>query len=419
MSPDRPVGNPSTLILVGDARAALATLGEHSVHCVVTSPPYWGLREYDGETHGEGFIGLEETLDEHLDALVAVFREVRRVLRPDGTLWLNYGDSYCGSGSTGSTSGYLQGKKRSEAKRATPRVAGLKPKDLMMLPFRVADALQRDGWWIRKDIIWHKPNPMPEPVKDRPTVSHEFVWLMSPSGKYFYDQDAVRTDSPGWHGNNFNVRAPERHARENRIVPEEQQPLGANLRDVWTIPSSRFPGAHFATFPPKLVEPCVQAGTSDHGCCGSCGAQWKRQTEKTYRKHRPSGSKTPRSELGNKYAPETNRGSFGTNLRKDVQTVGWEPDCGCDDAPLLSRPVVLDPFGGAGTVGLVANRLGRDAVLVELSRKYADMSKDRIEAESPLFADVRVTQPDTRMYTRFGGNAEERSDDDDNCRRVD
>ena len=252
----------SVRILVGDCLDRLQTLPEESVHCVVTSPPYWGLRDYGVE----GAIGLEPTLQEHLEMIVTVFREVRRVLRKDGTLWLNYGDCYHNGDS----------------------LSGLKPKDLVMMPARAALALQADGWWLRSEIVWHKPNPMPESVRDRPTSAHEKLFLLTKAARYFYDAEAVRTKTD------------------------------ANLRNVWTIPTHAYPDAHFATFPPKLVEPCIKAGC-------------------------PVGG------------------------------------------------VVLDPFGGSGTVGLIASRLGRDAILIELNPEYAEMAERRIHGDAPLLADVGVS----------------------------
>ena len=178
-------------ILIGDVREKLATLDDESVHCVVTSPPYWGLRSYGGEA---GMIGLEPTLEAHIEALVSVFRQVWRVLRPDGTLWLNVGDVYANDGKWGGTTGGKHAKELHSEPIGRAKVkTGLKPKDLMMLPARVALALQADGWWLRSEIIWAKPNPMPESVTDRPTSSHEKIFLLSKAAKYFYDAEAVRT----------------------------------------------------------------------------------------------------------------------------------------------------------------------------------------------------------------------------------
>ena len=254
----------SVRILVGDCLERLRTLPEESVHCVVTSPPYWGLRDYGVE----GAIGLEPTFGEHINTIVTIFREVRRVLRSDGTLWLNYGDRYHNGDS----------------------LSGLKPKDLVMMPARVALALQADGWWLRSEIVWHKPNPMPESVRDRPASAHEKIYLLTKSARYFYDAEAVRVAcSPNTHARRKDrERAPRKGSdtydrragtwKEKRTVAEQAE-IGANLRNVWTIPTHAYPDAHFATFPPKLVEPCIKAGTSEKGCCPECGAPRVRVVE--------------------------------------------------------------------------------------------------------------------------------------------
>ncbi|MCE9592109.1 MAG: site-specific DNA-methyltransferase [Planctomycetes bacterium] len=216
---------------VGDALAILPTLPENEFRCCVTSPPYWGLRDY-GIT---GQIGAEESLDEYVTNLVGVFREVRRVLADDGTLWLNLGDSYTSGNRRWRETDRKNPARAMSYRPPTPR--GLKPKDLVGVPWRVAFALQADGWYLRSDIIWHKPNCQPESVKDRPTRSHEYVFLLTKSEEYHYDHEAVReiADIPG--------------QRRNR-------------RTVWSINTEPFSGAHFATFPTALVEPCVLAGTT-------------------------------------------------------------------------------------------------------------------------------------------------------------
>ena len=314
-----------TTILVGDARERLRELPAESVHCVVTSPPYWGLRSYTGDP---GMIGLEPTFGEHLDNLIAVFREVRRVLRPDGTLWLNYGDAYAGGGAPTCSPGLRVGKGGTRprdqwTRNPEARPSAGKPKDLMMMPARVAMALQADGWWLRSEIIWHKPNPMPESVRDRPTCAHEKVFLMSRSARYFYDADAVREAaeygrriySKEWRSSTQN---PGMNRSGGGIVTGADPDSGRNLRNVWSIPPRPFRDAHFATFPHALVEPCVKAGCPEGG-------------------------------------------------------------------------TVLDPFGGAGTVGLTAMGLGRNAVLIEISEEYAEMARARLADAAPMFYDVRVS----------------------------
>jgi site-specific DNA-methyltransferase (adenine-specific) len=222
-------------IITGDCRDALATLPEQSIHCCITSPPYFGLRDYGIDKQ----IGLEQTPEAFVAEMVTVFREVRRVLRDDGTLWLNLGDSYARTGGWSSNDG-LDGLARGESGRAKSNIqagtngqrrpSGLKEKDLVGIPWRVALALQADGWYLRQDIIWHKPNPMPESATDRCTKAHEYVFLMAKSERYYFDGNSIR------------------------------QPSGANQRSVWKVNTKPFKGAHFATFPTELVLPCVLAG---------------------------------------------------------------------------------------------------------------------------------------------------------------
>src|SRR3974390_998869 len=259
------MGNTFTII-PGDCLVALQSLPDESVNCCVTSPPYWGLRDYGAK----GQIGLEPTPEDYVERLVQVFREVRRVLKTDGTLWMNLGDSYNAAGREGHGTriGYKQGTNRASANgtdhnRAT--APELKPKDLVGIPWRVAFALQADGWWLRSDIIWSKPNPMPESVTDRPTKAHEYLFLLARSERYYYDADAIaevatcyrmrgpalHPDSVSTNGNSGLCRRPKTDFR--------------NRRSVWTIATHPFPEAHFATFPPSLIEPCILAGCPEGG----------------------------------------------------------------------------------------------------------------------------------------------------------
>ena len=429
-------------ILHGDCREVLRDLPAESVHCVVTSPPYWGLRSYGGD---EGMIGLERTFDEHLGNLVAVFREVRRVLRDDGTLWLNYGDAYCGY----KGNNYQKNPEASNLQKnsqlpsghdiGTPHTSGLKPKDLMMMPARVAMALQADGaadihamkaimdvrnrifdaydgqdetppdrilavleamqieyaqakgesWWLRSEIIWAKPNPMPESVTDRPTNSHEKLFLLTKSAKYFYDAEAVRKPSNGWAGD-FKPKCPERmEAQKFGGTRNEHNQATANLRNVWTIATHSYKGAHFATFPPKLVEPCIKAGTSERGVCGECGAPWTRNTYKGELIPDAKGYK-PR---GNIRDVGIGSGMRAAGYDKPTpnhhyvkQTTGWAPTCEhkADTVPAT----VLDPFAGSGTVGHVSLSLGRSFIGVEINAEYVEMGKRRTGSTAPLFTEV-------------------------------
>ena len=634
----------STSILVGDARERLRELPAGSVHCVVTSPPYWGLRSYEGES---GMIGLEKTFDEHLVNLVAVFREVRRVLRDDGSVWLNYGSAYAGGGRGGGAEGSKQrtnagsliaplraaspnqprqhqndpacgsdgrgllncrepdcvcsglcgecqaairshhgrtdgtllpdaqslrpsgttdrdterqgysppapsppahlesstpqssqpppvacspersqaasvdqsapGSSRHDVPATSCRGCGFdipgtfrqwpvscsrtgnglfssaygnyaiaphKAKDLINMPAFVAEALRADGWYLRSKIIWNKPNPMPESCTDRPTSAYEEMFLMTKAPHYFYDADAVRvtlkedtiqryergrSDDQKWAdggpgdqtlarslthmadkhrgqyakpyegktGKDFSDSgAQDARGVKARIVDAVRsgRVTGANLRNVWTIPTSSYKSAHFATFPPALVEPCIRAGTSERGVCGECGAPWKRQVDVS---HENPGNRTtngPRSE-----AQRHETAGFSQRLEKRSTTTGWAPTCEHYDdryrerdlarQPKCARKrrqraawpgrwrrvraraggkawdtvpaVVLDPFGGSGTVGLVAERLQRDAILIELSSKYADMARKRIVDDAPLLNTVEMHDEDNTEVPRL------------------
>jgi DNA modification methylase len=346
--------------MVGDCRDRLRELPDASVHCCVTSPPYFGLRDYGVD----GQMGLEPTPDEYVAGMVDVFREVRRVLRDDGTLWLNIGDSYAGSwGAQGKreTPGEISRNSiRNHPKRSSntgsARGLGCKAKDLIGIPWMLAFALRADGWYLRQDIIWSKPNPMPESVRDRCTKAHEYLFLLSKGPRYYFDADGVREDAAsswdpdnckapdGWDTGVGGHGALHRQGRQAgssgnkarkpasaRGVPVDTDGKSAgavagsvpwqgttrNKRSVWTVPTQPFSEAHFATFPPALIEPCIMAGCPEGG-------------------------------------------------------------------------TVLDPFGGAGTTGLVADRLGRDAILIELNPEYAAIAERRLNADSPLFAEVKA-----------------------------
>jgi DNA modification methylase len=335
----------SIKILQGNCLETLSSLEEKSVNTCVTSPPYWGLRDYgtgewvggDPDCNHEGTVlghnknfvdregrgsnnksissgdcykcgavrkddqlGLEETPEKFVKNLVNVFREVRRVLRDDGTVWLNLGDSYCGTGHKGDTKDmyFSQGSARNGQSFAlNNKIEGLKSKDLIGIPWRVAFALQADGWYLRQDIIWHKPNPMPEPVKDRCTKSHEYIFLLSKSPKYYYDYEAVK------------VKASDAADYDT-----------SNKRSVWSIPVASYSGAHFATYPPELIKPCILAGCPEGG-------------------------------------------------------------------------TVLDPFGGSGTTAQVASNLNRNAILCELNPEYVEIAKGRLHDSLGMFLDMTVETP--------------------------
>jgi DNA modification methylase len=569
-------------ILVGDVLAGLRAMPDASVQCVVTSPPYWGLRNYNVE----GQIGLEPTPEMYVEKMVEVFREVRRVLRDDGVVWLNLGDSYTSGNreTNGTREGYKQQTNRGASGECdAPRLSmppGLKPKDLVGIPWRVAFALQADGWYLRSDIIWSKsacvastaedkPNPMPESVTDRPTKSHEYVFLLAKQERYFYDADAVhepttsdRVRGPAKHpskdtnGNDGLCRRPIGEWRNRRTVWEiATQPFSADLqtahyarvgldavsdgmthivspncpvhgdlvdllttvicggrvddllshiersdtrrvqellsdcaptgwnlaqdygldnlgsllrecvrsatqhnmqihkkgRDPATSPAcmpsdgtsfhtddkqalreffeqqksilsnntlpdeldahslGRIPFRnagillsnihnncmcsfyksftkktdHFATFPEALVEPCIKAGTSERGCCPTCGAPWEREVETTrvpdpgrraVRQRRPDEAWN----AGRGQPPHT-----GYRGLRDSVTTGWRPTCTCDVAETVPC-VVLDPFGGSGTVAKVARDLGRSSILIELNPEYVRIAKKRLRVGEQL-----------------------------------
>ncbi len=355
----------SVRILVGDCRDLLRTLPDECVHCVVTSPPYWGLRDYG---IGADAFGLEPTYQLYVEHAVEVFREVRRVLRKDGTLWLNLGDSYLGH-----TRGGVQ---RAIACDKPDKEPSLKSKDLCGIPWRVAFALQADGWWLRQDIIWAKPNPMPESVTDRCTKAHEYMFLLSKSERYYFDADAIaekaKDNASRFNGgHDGNVDRQDNGRQDFALVTER------NKRSVWTVTTQPYSEAHFATFPPALIEPCILAGTSEKGCCAKCGTPWMRNTERTAMVIQRS---TRTHELG-----QTRSSGTMVEPAKSV-TTGWSPSCPCnaDVVPCT----VLDPFGGAGTTGLVADRLKRNAILIELNPAYAKMAEQRLKGDAGMFADV-------------------------------
>ena len=356
-------------ILQADARRI--PLQDQSVHCVVTSPPYWGLRDYGMN----GQLGLEGTPEEYIENMVAVFREVWRVLRDDGTCWMNMGDCYNAyNHNRGSAAG--ANKNHHEIMPSADRglsAQSLKPKDLVGMPWRLAFALQADGWYLRSDIIWAKPNPMPESVTDRPTKSHEYMFLLTKKPRYYYDADAVREDGiKGAAGSRFDIGKTGTRDGGDRAQSGYRNGSGRNLRDVWHIATQPYPAAHFATYPEKLVEPCVKAGTSKKGICSKCGAGWVRVVEREY----GFDDSSTRHIAGNDKT--IGQGWEGTQRRADVRTTttGWRPACECN-APTVPA-IVFDPFGGSGTTASVALKLGRRAVVMDIG--YHGLAKRRVFA---------------------------------------
>jgi DNA modification methylase len=369
-------------------------LDDESVQCVVTSPPYWGLRDYGVA----GQLGLERLHDcggwvtgQRCGAcficrMTAVFREVRRVLRPDGVCWVNMGDSYNAyNGNAGPGSGFSRGaacdtQRPKLASGHGLRTNGLKPKDLCMIPARLALSLQQDGWYLRQDIIWHKPNPMPESVTDRCTKSHEYVFLLAKSERYFYDAEAVKEQGSGLSGGACFGKVNKDGPGSRRLSDTENDSIRdgtRNLRSVWTITTQAFPEAHFATYPEALPERCIRAGTSEKGCCPACGKPWVRVVEKK------SGYEGARrvDDLCSRGLSRGTGWKSGSRLEEcgaGVKTLGWRPGCACGREPVPC--VVLDPFAGSGTTGVVAERLGRRFIGCELNPEYAEMAVRRIEA---------------------------------------
>lgn len=379
--------SPTWEIRQGDALDRLREMPDESVHCCVTSPPYFGLRSYidNGDPRKAQELGIEATPEEYVARMVEVFREVRRVLREDGTCWLNLGDSYAASRSYQVTDQKWRDVGNTKASEVP---AGLKPKDLVGIPWRVAFALQADGWWLRSDIIWSKPNPMPESVRDRPTKAHEYVFLLSKSERYFYDADAVaephartwdpRTNGGSLGGTSNRDEATGTSGRANR-KHSTPNPTGRNRRSVWEITTRPYPNAHFAVFPPELPRVCIKAGTSQKGCCPECGAPWERVVEVDRAKD-PTRH-TGRAAVGNGDRMDGDWPRMVTTSR----TTGWRPTCSHDGEP--APCTVLDPFSGAGTTGLVALRNGRSFIGIELNPDYVEMANRRLAHDSMTMPD--------------------------------
>ena len=347
-------------LLQGDVLDKLSEIETGTVQTCVTSPPYWGLRDYGVD----GQIGLERTPEEYVEKMVQVFREVKRVLRDDGTLWLNLGDSYVGSGRgpTGKTGIGNQTKRQGFDSPKVIVPPGLKPKDLAGIPWRVAFALQADGWYLRQDIIWHKPNPMPESVRDRCTKAHEYIFLLSKNRKYYFDNEAIKEDAKPesekrykstFHTGKKEISGQGRPGSASNTPGYKKWTGKRNKRSVWTVTTKPFKGAHFAVFPPDLIKPCILAGTSPRAC-EICGAPWERVVERE--------------------PMEIKRSGRGVALSI---TTGWRPTCTCENEG-KGRCIVLDPFAGSGTTLWVAEHYGRDSIGIELSPEYCELINKRM-----------------------------------------
>lgn len=367
------------LLLVGDVRETLKQIADKSVHCCVTSPPYWGLRDYGND----GQLGLEPTPTEYIDALVKVFKEIHRVLRDDGTLWINIGDSYASFRDGKVTPDTTRGESTGtfvEKGKASNRMASsfvntpIKHKDLVGIPWRLAFALQADGWYLRQDIIWAKPNPMPESVTDRCTKSHEYIFLLTKLPKYYFDYEAIKEKA-------VSNNKPRQFGATNQIgtlrndVGRIFEDSGTrNKRSVWAVTVKPFREAHFATFPSELIEPCVLSGTSEHGVCNQCGKQYERKMEKGEIPER----KTRDNTLGvHPNRLTTTRLNSVDMIAIPKHQVGWQKTCDC--AKSIPVPAtVLDPFFGSGTTGLVAQQLGRNWIGCEINPEYAKIASERL-----------------------------------------
>jgi DNA modification methylase len=371
-----PVGDDppkATLLYGADVRDTLKTIPDKSVQVICTSPPYWGLRDYGvqptiwgGDEKCDhdweetfcrkcgawmGTLGQEPHPKDFAAHVVEIMEEARRVLRDDGTLWLNLGDTYAANKSCqvpstkwGAAAPQLAGK------MSVPE--GFKPKDLVGVPWRVAFALQDKGWWLRSDIIWSKPNGLPESVTDRPTKAHEYVFLFTKKPHYFYDPEAIRE-------------------RQN-------DSSGHSRRSVWPVLTQPFEGAHFATWPPDLVRLMVKAGSSEKGCCPTCGAPWKRVVRRGEEpEFRYLNTKAERD--ANQVPNQPVKKRLPQKI-KTRNTLGWEPTCNCPAADPV-RCAVMDIFSGSGTTGMVALQENRNYIGIDLNEQYLEMAKARITGE--------------------------------------
>jgi DNA modification methylase len=401
----------------GDARAVLAELPAGSVQTCVTSPPYFGLRSYSG---GEHEIGAEGDLDAYIANLVAVFEGVKRVLRDDGTCWVNLGDAYSGGGSywpdapsnrpdaakaRGAPGAQINGA-RIKGQSRTP-MPGLKPKDLMMVPHRVAFALQAAGWYLRSAIVWEKSNCMPESVTDRPTMSYEMIFLLAKNPRYFYDAEAIKEPAAPLATTGRRERNVGGRTDGYTIAhgPVGTPATGRNKRAVWSVPTQPLKAAHFAAWPEKLVEPMILAGSSEKGQCPipECRAPWVRETR------RGGDVYTGIKENGNRYgsvahisgAPHSaGRGAKRNFGHVASETTGWRASCPHADLDPVPQ-VILDPFAGSGRSGVVARKLGRHFIGIDLNSQYLDLSRVQITAVQPPRWACRRDE-DHAAFTRKG-----------------
>lgn len=389
-------------LYVGGALDVLRQLPDQSVNCSICSPPYWGLRSYLSPEHPDkgSELGTEKTPDLFVAKLVEVFGELWRVLRDDGQLWVNIGDSY-NSGSSGGLGGstLAGGQANQERSNRNGRgyVPGLKPKDLCMVPARLAIALQSWGWYLRQELVWAKDSAMPESVKDRCTRSHEYIYMLTKKPRYFYDQDAIREPhAESSHkraalgfttdGTKYNKEKPDTPVGNLRNGSNPLHSAGRNARSVWRINPKPYPGSHFATYPPELPMRCIRAGTSEYGVCSICLAPWRRVVEhgevlstggsnKGARASNMDGVSVLGQKVGNAY-------NTGNMVQRAKRTVGWEPTCTHDSGVIPAT--VLDPFCGSGTTLYAARKLGRRSVGIDLDEKSAELLRERFGNQGVL-----------------------------------
>lgn len=429
----------TNIIYDSDALKGLKKLPDNCVHCCVTSPPYWGLRDYGVD----GQLGLESTPEEFVNKMVQIFDEVKRVLRNDGTLWLNLGDSYAGGGNNRGNNSPISDKQKSNKgstgqcskhqKNINCKAIGLKPKDLVGIPWMVAFALRSAGWYLRQDIIWSKPNPMPESVKDRCTKSHEYIFLLSKSNKYYYDYESIKVPlaegsyerklrgvsdtnkyANGAPGSSAQSLSQPRdnikkvivggkkhknlldkgqlthsfHTRNENNKEWQSKDLKANKKSVWDVPTKGYKDAHFATFPEKLIIDCIKAGSSEYGCCSNCKTPYIRIIEKKLvptKKASYNSKVDERDLIADKLDQGSNRMKDGhkPGWAYESKTLKWIPNCNCNAS--IEPCIILDPFMGSGTTAVVARKLNRNYVGIEINPKYIEISENRLSKELGMF----------------------------------
>ena len=347
------------ILYYGDAFNISKSIQPNSIQCVVTSPPYWGLRSYFNSDENQ--LGLEKTPELYIHHLVEIFKGIRKVLHPTGTVWLNIDDTYC-----------VPSTKREGELGMKP---GVPAKNLIGIPWRVALALQADGWWLRCDNIWNKTNCHPEPVRDRPTRSHEYVFLLTKKSHYFYDKIAVYEKLQ--HGDHFagdrSKVATESGGMFKGGHDQKRKLTGKNRRSVWNIPTDPTTDPHYAAFPSQLAALCIRAGTSLKGCCSKCGNPIKRIVEDKDKHHW-----TEKRGKGDKWAAGKvwGRNDGGGSYTNELTTVGWEPTCKC--AAGTKPCTVLDPFAGRGTTLMTAEMLNRNWVGVEITKESCELAKQNL-----------------------------------------